>query len=199
VGELSPEQAVHERSTVRVTLKNGEKVEVGEPWVHGDSLGGNTQNYGATWAVRLNSVATVEVREVTGKTGATTVGVKSYDCETRSPEADRPGSPGGSGVVVGVWRPTRASTAAAGREGPPRYSYSQESPGPIAFLDLTSESMRSVKSMRSLLQRRDAEPTEDGEYWDKDTYYSWVHAVSIPFPVGSENDDRDESSKPVTS
>ena len=49
------------------------------------------------------------------------------------------------------------------------------------------------------LQRHDAEPTEDSEYRDKDTYYSWVHAVSIPFPVGSENDDRDESSKPVTS
>ncbi len=75
VSDLSPEQAVHERSTVRVTLKNGEKVEVGEPWVRGDSLGGNTQNYGATWAVQLNSVATVEVREVAGKTSVTTLGV----------------------------------------------------------------------------------------------------------------------------
>ncbi len=48
------------------------------------------------------------------------------------------------------------------------------------------------------LQRRDAEATEDGEYRDKDTYCSWVHTISIPFPVGSNNDDRDESQRPVT-
>jgi hypothetical protein len=43
--DLPPERAVQEGSTVKVTLKSGQQVELWQPWGRGDSIGGKLRNH----------------------------------------------------------------------------------------------------------------------------------------------------------
>jgi hypothetical protein len=61
---------VQEQSKVRVTLYGGEEVELKDPWVHGDSIGGLRDVWSgrsqrwvpSAWGVPLDSAAVVETR-----------------------------------------------------------------------------------------------------------------------------------------
>lgn len=59
---LIPEQAVKDRQDVRVQLSDGSRVQVHEPWVRNDSLGGVVRD--GAWAVPLIAVAEVQTTQV---------------------------------------------------------------------------------------------------------------------------------------
>lgn len=54
---LIPEQAVKDQQDVRVLLSDGSRVQVHDPWVRNDSLGGVVRD--GAWAVPLIAVAEI--------------------------------------------------------------------------------------------------------------------------------------------
>ena len=60
VSRLAPDSTVREESRVLLTLKHGEPLELHEPWVRSDSIGGRVGTL--TWAVPLDLVESVKVR-----------------------------------------------------------------------------------------------------------------------------------------
>ena len=61
--DLPPQQSVPEGSRVKLTLTSGQLVELWQSWARSDSLGGNLRDNGVAWAIPVDSVETVEVRE----------------------------------------------------------------------------------------------------------------------------------------
>lgn len=65
---VSPERAVQENSTIKVRLTDGSTVTIKDPWVRGDTLGGDQFNPNGQfpempWAVPLDSVAGIKTSD----------------------------------------------------------------------------------------------------------------------------------------
>ena len=78
--KVTPEQAVEDGRTIQVQLTDGSKIVVRNPWIRGDTLGGEQSGLqsrdGQPWAAPMDSVAVINTFHFNGwETSGLVVGV----------------------------------------------------------------------------------------------------------------------------